>query len=180
MKTIILSLILMATTQAYSQSNSKTLVVYYSRTGNTEVVAKQIQSLTGADLFRLETAKAYPADYTATTEVAKKEKTDNARPELKAKVENTGGYDTVFVGFPIWWGTYPMAIATFLESHNLEGKTIIPFCTHGGGGVDQGFTDMKKLTPKSTHKDGLSLNGSQAKDSKADIEKWLRKVGAVK
>ncbi|WP_239059509.1 flavodoxin [Bacteroides sp. 224] len=180
MKTIILSFIIMATTiSAYGQNN-KTLVVYYSRTGNTETVAKQIQTLTNADIFRLETVKAYPKGYQETTEVAKEEKSNNARPEIKEKVENINQYDTLFIGFPIWWGTYPMAIASFIEKHNLENKTIIPFCTHGGGGVDQGFNDVKNLTPKSNHKEGLSLSGSQANSSKAAIEKWLREIGVIK
>jgi flavodoxin len=180
MKTIVLTFIIMAITiSAYGQNN-KTLVVYYSRTGNTEAVAKQIQTLTNADIFCLETVKAYPEGYQETTEVAKDEKSNNARPEIKEKVENIDQYDTVFIGFPIWWGTHPMVIATFIENHNLEDKTIIPFCTHGGGGVGQGFNDMKKLTPKSNNKEGLSLSGSRANSSKPDIEKWLQKVEAIK
>jgi Flavodoxins len=179
MKTIILSLIAMvATISAYGQQ-SKTLVVYYSRTGNTEAVAKQIQSLTGADLFNVETVKAYPEGYHETTEVAKVEKSSNTRPEIKGKVENIDQYDTIFIGFPIWWGTYPMAVATFLDTHKLDGKTVIPFCTHGGGGVDQGFNDVKKLTPDSTHKNGLSLSGSRAAASKAEVEKWLKEIGVI-
>lgn len=165
-----------ATISAYSQSDGKTLVVYYSRTGNTEVVAKHIQSSTGADMFRIETEKPYPQDYTETTEVAKKEKNDNARPGIKGKIENIGQYDTIFIGFPIWWGTYPMAVATFLDSYNFAGKTIIPFCTHGGGGVDRGFTDIGKAAPRAVHKKGLSLNGSRASSSESDVDKWLEEV----
>lgn len=180
MKTIFSSLILMAATLSVYGQNNKTLIVYYSRSGNTEAVAKQIQSFTGADMFRVETVKPYPEDYQETTEVAKDEKNANARPGIKGKVENLSQYNTVFIGFPIWWGTYPMAIATFMESHNLEGKTIIPFCTHGGGGVDKGFADVKKSAPKSNHRNGLSLSGSRANNSKADIEKWLLETKAVK
>ncbi|WP_298651702.1 flavodoxin [uncultured Proteiniphilum sp.] len=176
MKMIILSIIIMTATLSAFVQNSKTLVVYYSRTGNAEAVAKQIQTLTNADLFRVETVKAYPEGYHETTEVAKEEKNNNARPEIKTKVENIDQYDTVFIGFPIWWGTYPMVIATFIESHNLKGKTIIPFCTHGGGSVDQGFNDVEKLTKESKHEEGFSLSGSRANSSQADIEKWLRKI----
>ncbi|MDR2083817.1 MAG: NAD(P)H-dependent oxidoreductase [Bacteroidales bacterium] len=176
MKTIVLSLIIMTTAISAFGQNNKTLVVYYSRTGNTEAMAKQIQTLTKADIFRIETVNAYPEGYHETTDVAKEEKNNNVRPEIKGKVENINQYDTVFVGFPIWWGTYPMAIATFLDNYNLENKTIIPFCTHGGGGVDQGFIDVNKLTPKSNHKDGLSLSGSRANNSKSEIEKWLREI----
>jgi len=179
MKNLILSLIALAAITSVSAQNSKTLVVYYSRTGNTEAVAKQIQELTGADLFKVETVKAYPEGYHETTEIAQAEKNNNARPEIKGSVENIRQYDTVFIGFPIWWGTYPMGVATFLESHNLEGKTVIPFCTHGGGGVDKGFTDVRNAAPKAIHKDGLGLNGSRATSSQTDIEKWLRETGVI-
>lgn len=169
---------MVATISAYGQQG-KTLVVYYSRTGNTEAVAKHIQSLTGADLFKVETVRAYPEGYHETTEVAKVEKNINARPEIKGKVENIDQYDTIFVGFPIWWGTYPMVVATFLDTYKLEGKTVIPFCTHGGGGVDKGFADVKKLSQKSNHKNGLSLSGSRAAASKAHVEKWLKEIGVI-
>lgn len=180
MKRFLLSLIAMTTiASAYSQNN-KTLVVYYSRSGNTQAVAEHIQAITGADMFRVETVKSYPESYQETTEVAKEEKNNNARPEIKSKVENIGQYDTVFIGFPIWWGTHPMAIASFMEGHDLEDKTIIPFCTHGGGGAGTSFTDINNATPKSTHKKGLGLSGSRAASAKPEIEKWLREIEVIK
>lgn len=168
-----------ATISVYGQ-NGKTLVVYYSRTGNTEAIAKHIQSLTGADLFKVETVKAYPEDYRRTTEVAKEELNANVRPEIKGGMDNIDKYDTIFIGFPIWWGTYPMAIATFLDTYDLQGKTIIPFCTHGGGGVDKGFSDVKSAAQESVHKDGLSLNGSRVNSSGAEVEKWLKETGIIR
>lgn len=181
MRKIVLSLIAMAAiTLGYAQNNSKTLVVYYSRSGNTEAMANQIQKLTGADIVRIETVKTYPEEYKETTEIAKEELNKNARPAIKGKVDNINQYETIFIGFPIWWGTHPMVIATFLESYNLDGKTIIPFCTHGGGGVEKGFTDVNNATPKSTHKKGLSLNGSKVGTASADIEKWLREIKSIK
>jgi len=186
MKTIILSIAAMlllfpsCMNSQTKETNSKTLIVYYSRTGNTEAMAKHIQDLTGADLFQVETVKAYPESYHETTEVAKDEKNNNTRPEIKEKVGNIDQYDTIFIGFPIWWGTYPMAMATFLESYNLDGKTIVPFCTHGGGGVDQGFKDVQKLAPKANHKDGLSLSGGRASSARTDIENWLKKIEVIK
>jgi len=160
-------------------TNNKTLIVYYSRSGNTETVAKHIQELTGADMFRVETAKAYPEEYQETTKVAQEEKNNNARPEIKGKVGNIDQYETIFIGFPIWWGTFPMALATFIESYNLEGKTIVPFCTHGGGGVSQGFKNMQTLAPKANHKEGLSLSGSRASSSRGEVEKWLKEVKVI-
>jgi Flavodoxins len=161
------------TNESTTKDTSKMLIVYYSRTGNTEAMANRIQELTGADMFRVETVKPYPSDYTTTTEVAKEEKNNNARPTIKAKVENIDQYDTVYIGFPIWWGTYPMAMATFIEGHNLKGKTIIPFCTHGGGGVDQGFIDVKKRCPDSDVLDGLSIAGNSVKSKDKEIEEWV-------
>lgn len=180
MKTIVLTLIIMITTISVYGQNKKTLVVYYSRSGNTEAVAKQVQALTNADLFRIETVKAYPEGYQETTEVAKEEKNNKARPEIKEIIKKLDQYDTIFIGFPIWWGTFPMAIATFLENRNLENKTVIPFCTHGGGGVDQGFIEINQLTPKSKHKKGLSLSGSKANSSKVEIESWLKEIAIIK
>lgn len=178
-KIVLLSLIVMVTTiSAYGQGG-RTLVVYYSRSGNTQAIANHIVSLTGADLFRIETVTPYPEQYRATTEIAKEEKNSNARPPIEGGVENIDQYDTVFIGFPVWWGTYPMAMATFLEAHDLDGRIVIPFCTHGGGGVDQGFNDVRSLSPRSVHRSGLSLNGNRANSAKDEIEKWLREVGSI-
>ena len=135
--------------EAQKTSNGKkVLVAYFSRSGNTKAIASHIKELTGGDLFEIQTAKPYPADYHTCTEVAKKEKNDNARPELKEKVKNIEEYDIIFIGFPNWWGTMPMPILTFLESYKLEGKIVIPFCTHGGGGEQSCFRDFVKNTSK--------------------------------
>ena len=130
-------------------------------------------------MIKVETVKPYPNDNHQTTDVAKEEKNKNARPAIKGTIENIDQYETVCIGFPIWWGTYPMAMATFMDNNNLEGKTVIPFCTHGGGGVDNGFTDVSKSAPKSTHKKGLSLSGSRASSANSEIEKWLREINAI-
>lgn len=156
--------------------NKKVLIAYYSRTNNTKQIAENIQSLVGGDFFRIETEKPYPSEYHATTEVAKKEKEDNARPALKETVDNIAQYDVIFIGFPIWWSDTPMVIATFLESHNLKGKTIIPFCSHGSGGAGEAFNRIKNLTLDSTNLEGLVLQGS---GSKADVESWLRKIDVL-
>ncbi len=164
---------------AHAQGGGKTLVVYFSRSGNTETVAEHIRSFTGADMFRVETVKPYPAGYRETTEAAGEELKSGARPAIKGKVENIGGYDTVFIGFPIWWGTYPMAVATFLDNYNLEGKTVIPFCTHEGSGRGESFADIGKAAPGSFHKDGFSVRGSQAAGSKDKVEEWLREIEVI-
>lgn len=163
--------------QTSTLGEKKVLIAYFSRTNNTKQIAENIQSFVGGDMFRIETLKAYPSEYHPATEVAKKEKEANERPALKANVENISQYDVIFVGFPIWWSDTPMAIATFLESHNLAGKTIIPFCSHGGGGVGEAFNRIKELTPDSTNLEGLVIAGS---GTKSNIEDWLKKIELLK
>ncbi|MDR2389044.1 MAG: NAD(P)H-dependent oxidoreductase [Tannerellaceae bacterium] len=161
------------------ETKSKTLIVYYSRTGNTEALANHIQALTGADMFKIETVEAYPEDYPELTEIAQAEKNNQVRPAIKEEVDNIDQYDAIFIGFPIWWGTLPMVMATFLESYSLEGKTIIPFCTHGNGGVDQGFIEVQKLSSKANHKEGFSLKGIHVDSARLDVEKWLKAIQVI-
>jgi len=170
--------------------NSKSLVACFSRKGNnyvggrivnlpignTEVIAKKIQKLTESELFKIETVRSYPEDYTETTEVAKDEKKKNTRPELIAKVDDMASYDVIFVGYPNWWGTMPMAVFTFLEAYDFAGKTIIPFCTHEGSGIGSSERDIKKLCPKSKVLTGLAIVGGSVDKSDKDIENWLKKL----
>ena len=124
---------------------SKTLIVYYSRKGenywngsiknlskgNTEIVAEMIADMTGGDLFEVETVKPYAADYYTCIDEAKKELSEGARPEIKAYADSLDGYDTIFVGYPNWWGTMPMAMFTFLEHYNLESVSCLSAPTRG-------------------------------------------------
>ena len=169
--------------------NSKRLIAYYSRkgenylngnivnltVGNTEVVAKKIQSLTGSDLFEIDTVKPYPNDYTETTNVAKDEKRGNARPKLTATVENIDSYDIIYLGYPNWWGTFPMVVFTFLESYDFSGKTIIPFCTHEGSGIGSSERDIKKLCPDAKVLSGLAIRGGSVNSADNIIKSWLLK-----
>lgn len=160
--------------------NEKILIAYYTRTGNTKQIAEYIQSLTGGNLVLIETEKEYPREYQAATEAAQREKDTNARPALKTKIDNINQYDAIFIGFPIWWGYTPMVIATFLESYDLSGKTVIPFCTHGGGGVGEAFNHVEKLTPNSMHPKGFVTYGSRASTAKPNVEKWLKGINIIK
>ena len=128
---------------APAAGGKKILVAYFSRTGeeygvgvitkgNTAIVADAIAEITGGDKFEIKTVKPYPHDYRETTDIAKKEQQDNARPEIVGKPANLKDYDTVFLGYPIWWSDLPMAVYTFLENNDFNGKTIIPFCTSAG------------------------------------------------
>ena len=171
-------------------ANSKTLIAYYSRkgqnyvagkienlaVGNTEAVATKIQKITGGDLFEIDTVKAYPVDYTETTHVAAAEKRANARPELTTRIENMDAYDVIYLGYPNWWGTFPMVVCTFLESYDFAGKTIVPFCTHEGSGIGNSERDIKKLCPKANIITGLALRGSNVGKADNEIINWIKKL----
>ncbi|HLN45780.1 MAG TPA: flavodoxin, partial [Candidatus Sulfotelmatobacter sp.] len=130
--------------------------------GNTEVVAKMIQEMLQADIFRIDTVNAYPLDYHETTKVAGQELREKARPKLSAKVENIEQYHLILLGYPNWWGTIPMSVATFLTEYDFSGKTIAPFCTNEGSGLGSSVTDIKKLCPHSTILEGLAIRGGDA------------------
>lgn len=173
--------------------DKKCLISYYSRkgnnyvggsivnlpVGNTEVVAKMIQEITEADSFNIDTVKSYPEDYTETTNVSKKEQEDDARPELSNHLKNLDSYDVIFLGYPNWYGTMPMALFTFLEEYDFSGKTIIPFCTHEGSGMGSSESDIKKICPKSNILEGLPIKGDSADKAGKDISNWLQKLGMV-
>ena len=172
-------------------TNSKSLIAYFSRKGNnyvggsivnlpignTAVVAKKIQELTGSDMFEIKTVKSYPEDYTETTNVAKEELSNNSRPELTEIVDDMDSYDVIYIGYPNWYGTMPMAVFTFLESYDFSGKTIIPYCTHEGSGLGQSVRDMKKLCPNSRVLDGLAIKGGSVNRNQNDVSAWLHKLG---
>ena len=154
----------------------KILIAYFSWTGKTKQMAENIAKHTGGTLFRIETVKTYPSEYTPHTEVAKSERDNGIRPELKTTVENLDEYDTIFIGCPVWWHTAPMAIWSFLESKNYDfkGKTIIPFCTYGATYRDETLAKIVELTPDSEHLKGFgSTNGD------ANVEPWLKEIGLI-
>jgi len=169
-------------------ANSKSLIAYYSRKGNnyvggsivnlpignTEVIAKKIQQITGSDVFEIKTVKSYPEDYTETTNVAQEENRNNARPELTATVDDIDSYDVIYIGYPNWWGTMPMAVFTFLESYDFSGKTIIPFCTHEGSRMGSSERDIKKLCPNAKVLSGLAIVGGNVGRADKDVANWLR------
>ena len=169
---------------------SKPLIVYYSRKGenywngsiknlekgNTEIVAEMIADITGGDLFEVDTVKTYAADYYECIDDAKAELREGARPELKAYMDSLDGYDTIFVGFPNWWGTMPMAMFTFLERYDLSGKRILPFCTNEGSGMGKSESDLKKICKDAKVERGLSVHGAEAAGSRSKVESWVKKL----
>ena len=158
-------------------AEKKILVAYFSHSGNTEAVAKQIHDRVGGDLLEIRTVGVYPAEYHECTEYAKKKQEENARPELSTKVSDMGAYDVVFIGYPIWWGTVPMGLFTFFEQYDFSGKTIAPFCTHGGSGVARSAADIATLCPQATVLDALAVRGASAGSAQNEVASWLQRVG---
>ena len=161
--------------EASEKETRKILVAYFSHSGNTRALAEQVHRLAGGDLFRIETAEAYPREYGAVVDIAKKEQSENRRPRLKTPLPDLRPYDVIFLGYPIWWGTMPMGVWTFLEGQDLSGKTILPFCTHEGSGLDRSPADLPRLCPRSTLREGLAVRGSQVPGARRDVEAWVRK-----
>lgn len=157
--------------------NCKVLIAYFSYSGNTRAAAKEIQRNTGGECFEISTVNAYPQNYNAVVNAAKREQQANSRPELTAKVENMDAYDVVCIGYPNWWGTMPMAVFTFLEQYDFSGKTILPFCTHEGSGLGRSEKDIAKLCPTASVFKGLALRGSSVNTAQKEIADWLRNAG---
>lgn len=167
---------------------AKILTVYYSRKGenywngsikniskgNTERVAEFIQKAVGGDLFEIETVRTYSPDYMTCFEEAKQEHHEKARPELKNYPDNLDDYDTIFVGYPNWWGTCPMCVFTFLEKYDLTGKTIIPFCTNEGSGLGVSEYDLSKICTGAILKDGISIHGADAEQLEEKVATWAK------
>ena len=157
-------------------TSSFSLNPQYDWSGNTQHVAEYIAGQTGGTLFRIDPVKPYPTDYKPCTEVAKKEKEQNARPAIKNKVEDWDSYDTIFIGCPVWWWTAPMIINTFTESYNFKGKTVIPFCTYASTYRDETLAKIAELTPDAKH-----LKGFGAVSRNTDgITEWLKEIRVIK
>lgn len=162
-----------------TQIGGNILIAYFSWSGNTENAAQIIQEQTGADIIELNPAEPYSSNYSEVLDQAQKDMNADARPELANHVENMEQYDTILLGYPNWWATIPMPVATFLEEYDFSGKTIIPFCSHGGGGFGQSITDISKLTPNSRIGEGLSIHYSGGTSLENDITTWLNSNGVA-
>lgn len=144
--------------------------------GNTERAAKVVQKITRADIHRINTVKPYPSDYKETVAIARNEQRNDARPALRGEVEDMEQYEIVFLGYPNWCSTMPMAVWNFLESYDFSGKTIIPFCTHEGSGLGRSLEDIHKLCPDAKLGKGVALLGTTIQDAEDDIRRWLNSL----
>ena len=162
----------------------KTLVAFFSRTGenyavghiekgNTHIVAEMIAAETGGDLYRIEPVTPYPDGYTECTEVAKRELAAKARPAIKGDAA-VADYDVIFIGYPNWWGDMPMPVYTFIEKHDWQGKTVIPFCTHEGSGLSGTESKLKKVCRGATVSEGLAIRGATAQNAREQAGKSVK------
>jgi len=152
------------------------LVVYYSRTGHTREVARQICEKARGLIFDIQPVKPYPDDYEAAKKQAMEEQTSGFKPALKTKVRDIRSCDIIFVGTPIWWGGISAPVKSFLSQYDLSGKTIAPFTTHGGSGLGQSLSDIAALCPSSTLLDGLAVWGNKAGSAQSEVADWVRKL----
>jgi flavodoxin len=161
---------------ATGTGRKKVLIVYYSRSGNTREIASQIHRSVGGDIFEIQVVEPYPEDYEEVKKIAMQEQQSGFKPALKTKVKNFGSCDVIFVGTPIWWGTISAPVKSFLSEYDFSGKTIVPFCTHGGSGLGRSITDIAALCPHSTILDGLAVWGKNVKTAQNDVSAWVRRL----
>ena len=158
-----------------TDNSGKTLVAYFSATGTTEKIAKLIADCENADIYEITAAKPYTSedlDYNNSDSRATKEQNDDTvRPEIGSKKLNLDGYDTIYIGFPIWWGEEPRIMDTFVESYDFNGKTVIPFCTSGSSPIDTAEKNLKSNANGGDWKDGRRFPAETDKD---EIQKWLK------
>lgn len=164
------------------------LITYYSRAGenyfgceyrripvgNTEKAAKMLAEITGAELFRIEQESPYSDDYKTCIAQAKEDLKNGARPRLVSMPESINEYDEIYLGYPNYWGTMPVAVYTFLESFDFSGKTIHPFCTHEGSGLSSTENDIKKAAKGAAVTRGIAIRGSSVDGAKNALEKWVK------
>lgn len=160
-----------------TEAGPKSLVVYFSWSGNTENVARSVQTQADADIFELVPATPYSDDYNTVLEVAQEEQREDARPAISGSIENISDYDVIYVGFPNWWGDMPMILYTFFDTYDLSGKTVAPFCTSGGSGLSGTVNEMKSLEPNATVTEGLHIGSGSSSNPDNAVGEWLSEIG---
>ena len=163
--------------EAESGNADNVLIAYFSWGGNTQGIAEEIQKQTGAELFEITLVNPYSNDYNTVLDEAQRDQSEQARPELASHVENMEEYDTIILGYPNWWASIPMPIASFLEEYDFSGKTIIPFCSHGGGRFGQSLTAIEKLASDAIMGEALSIHYSGGSSMPDDVREWLSDNG---
>ena len=149
----------------------------YVKVGNTEIVCNDMKEMIDADMFKIEMKDPYSPVYMTCIEEAKKDLRADARPELVSMPDSIDEYDTVILAYPNYWGTFPMAVATFIEAFDFAGKTVLPLCTNEGSGMGHSESDLRKMMPGADIKKGLSITGSRAANASDSVKKWLSANG---
>ncbi len=159
-----------------TEEDNSTVVINGQVLGNTQYMAQVIQETAGADLFRIEPQTPYPTDHTTLVAQARTEQGNNARPAIKGSISSLSDYDTIYIGYPNWWGDMPMILYTFFETYDFSGKTIIPFNTHGGSGFSNTISTIKGLEPNAAVKDGLSISRNSIQNARQEIVDWVNSL----
>ena len=163
------------------EEENSTVVIDGKVLGNTQYVAQLIQEMTDGDIFRILPQKPYPTDHRTLVDLAKEEQDQDARPAIQGKIESPEAYDTIFIGYPNWWGDMPMILYSFLEQYDFSGKTLIPFCTHGGSGFSRTIRTMQDKQPGATViRNGYSLSRSRMERAPSSVSEWLKEIGLKK
>ena len=171
-----------------NKAMSKSIVIFFSHAGdnysvgnievgNTKIVADYISEIAGADQYEIVTHKYDGMAYTPLINLAKEEANHGELPPYEGDAPNLSQYDTVFIGGPVWWGTYPQVMFTLFKDINLDGKTVIPFTTHEGSGLASCVSDVKKAFPKANVTQGFSIYGHEVRSGRVKVEKWLKGLG---
>lgn len=178
-KTIVMAFAALAVLAACTDKQEKrgSIVVYYSQTGATEKVAQLIAEKTGADLLRIEAESPYDGDFDATIARCKEEMEAGTLPALQALEKDAASYDTIYLGFPIWFGVAAPPMKTYAKEISLEGKVVIPFCTFGSGGLETGVADLKKDLPGATFLEGYGVRNARLGKANDEIDRWLTEIG---
>ena len=180
-RSLLLPLMGVSSTAASAQTDAagrsaRVLVAYFTRTGNTRLIAIQIARALDATLFQIAPAAAYPDDYEAQVAQAEDERQRGYEPQLQATVADLDSYETVFLGFPIWGMTTPSVIRSFLSRHDLSGKTVVPFITHGGYGLGNSLAVVAEHAPRARLIDGFSKRCDQEREILGEVTEWLRSI----
>ena len=160
--------------RAAEPGGGKVLIVYFSHSGNTRKLAELIHEQVGGDMVELRTAVPYPREYDAVVDMAKKEQRENARPSIVTELPDLMSYRTVFIGYPNWWGTFPMPVFTLLEKYDLGERTVVPFCTHEGSRLGRSERDLRRLCPHARILKGFEVRGSRVGEAREAVARWLR------